>query len=73
MAYRVGLVEVRRKHGREVIEVDVWRGPMDVAHVRIDLAKLWRLVKRSEKNARRCCRRGPLTVRRPAWSRTRLV
>jgi len=57
--------------GRWVLEAIVWRGPRDVAQIRIDLDRLWPLLKQAARNNRGVCKRGPLQVRRPAWFRSR--
>ena len=69
--YREGLIRVHRKHGRWVLEGEVWRGHGDVAHIRIDLDRLWALLPKADKTKDHSSVRGPLRVRRPAWVRKR--
>lgn len=70
--YDAGHCRATQKHGCWVLEAEVWRASGDVAHLRIDLDKVWAMLARSETNVKGVCRRGPLQVRRPSWIRKRL-
>lgn len=70
--YDAGYFYAQVKHGRWILEAEVWHGPGDVAHIRIDLEHLWQMVLKAEDSKKGVCRRGPMQVRRPGWIRKRL-